>query len=572
MSRLLLAAFVAFSAASAADLRPKTILPEGQAIPTEARRNGTPETPRPFRPLVGTVDTVGGTTYDWWYGGSTWRQLYNEPGFGLYATWMYSQSTTSTSFADRNMRYSFYDYATHRWNWIDSADYMQSGVNTFIERSGYGSIGAEPATGCAVIARHSSQTGTIHAEVAREMAAGSGVLEYADGGGVTDNYQWPPIAVDGAGVIHQFMMMATYYLAASRVATWPTYEPLVTTGWEPATTFLSHNIAASQVSQKVACTWTDNVDPVSLGGLRTSENGGVTWGTSQTLVAPAVFGGDTIASWHITSLFPWYDHEDQLHIVANVMPVVHDTGYIMPAVMCHYLNGTWSVIARAGCDPAHLMASVGYNAMYADRPTIGEDRWGGLHVVWEQFDSMNVEPATEVLRADIFYSTSRDNGATWSVPERLTDAGTHSCRTATASQWLGDRDTFDVLYLLDQTAGFWVQNEHPGEINPVIVQHIPIVPAVEEQAAASPSQVELAVLPSTVRGSALVSYATPNAGDVAVFLCDASGRVVQTLASGHREAGRFTARLSAASLAAGVYFCTLESGARTTSAKLTITR
>jgi hypothetical protein len=574
MRNVLMIALLVPMMALAVATRPVTALPENGVIPPAHQPGDVRQAPKASLPLVGTIDTVGGTTYDWWANGSLWRHIVNTPGFGLHITYMYSQEMASTTFPDRNMRYNFYDYSTSTWNWIDP-DYMQSGVNTFVERSGYGNISADLTTGCAYVGRHSSQTGTIHAEVARDIAPGAGIFEYADGGGITDGYQWPPISVDGSGNVHQFPIMATYELAYTKVtaANWPTYEPLVTTGWEPATTFPTHNIAASLVSQKVACTWTDNVDPVSVGGLRISEDGGTTWGTATILTPPRVYGGDTVASWHITSLFPWYDAADQLHIVANVMPVVNDTGYIIPAVMCHYLNGTWTTIARAGCDPLNLQAAVGYNAMYACRPTICQDEVGTLYVAWEQFDSANVEPLTSVLRADVFGAASTDNGATWLPAKKLTDAGTHSNRFPSITSFVSDNNSVDIIYINDQTAGFWVQNEHPGEINPVFVQHIDktYFTGVAEGPANVPTRTELSVTPNPVANRALVSYAVPKAGDVSLVVFDAAGRPVQTLASGNRAAGRYTATLDASRMANGVYFYTLTSGSNSVSNKLTVT-
>jgi hypothetical protein len=86
-----------------------------------------------------------------------------------------------------------------------------------------------------------------------------------------------------------------------------------------------------------------------------------------------------------------------------------------------------------------------------------------------------------------------------------------------------------------------------------------------------PAKTELSVTPNPVTNRALVSYALPRAGEVSLVVYDASGRPVQTLASGRHAAGRYTATLDASSMAAGVYFYTLSSGKNTVSAKLTVT-
>jgi hypothetical protein len=48
------------------------------------------------------------------------------------------------------MRYNFYDYMGNYWEWIDP-DFMQSGVNIFVQRTLGGSLDADPPTGVAVV-------------------------------------------------------------------------------------------------------------------------------------------------------------------------------------------------------------------------------------------------------------------------------------------------------------------------------------------------------------------------------------------------------------------------------------
>ena len=99
------------------------------------------------------MDTIGGTTYDWWSNSGAVRLLVNSPQFGIHAAWMSSVSGSGTTFPDRNMRYNFYDYSTRQWNWIDR-DYMDGGVNMFTERTGYGNIDADDSTGMVSVVAH----------------------------------------------------------------------------------------------------------------------------------------------------------------------------------------------------------------------------------------------------------------------------------------------------------------------------------------------------------------------------------------------------------------------------------
>jgi hypothetical protein len=60
----------------------------------------------------------------------------------------------------------------------------------------------------------------------------------------------------------------------------------------------------------------------------------------------------------------------------------------------------------------------------------------------------------------------------------------------------------------------------------------------------------------------------PQSGNVSLVVYDVAGRPVQTLASGRRAAGRYTATWDAKNAAAGVYFYTLTSGKASITTKL----
>ena len=381
-----------------------------------------------------------------------------------------------------------------------------------------------------------------------------------------------------------FPITATYQMSYSHIAagSWPTFATPVNV--DPTPGFPTHNIAASKVSNKVSLVWEIQANIPEDAYLSTSTDGGITWDTPANLVPPTAFGNgsDTLTSYHITSLFPWYDAQDKFHVVANLMPVVNDTAYIIPSQIWHYCpdnNPPWSRIAIATCDPANLQASVGYNAAYACRPNIGQDDDGNLYVAWEQFDSANVEATTSRLRADIFASRSTDNGATWSdTALKLTDAGTHSMRFPSvidqAVEGYTDPDTMYVIYLDDSIAGFFLYSEGPATPNPVVVQKIPVtdIPAhaagVADQKAVAPLRLTTAAEPNPSGGRTHISYVLPQSGNVSLVVYDAAGRPVQTLVSGRRQAGRYAATWDAKNAAAGVYFYTLTSGKASITRKL----
>jgi len=331
-------------------------VPYSEAVTTQT----TPPAEGGQQFIVGKIDTVGGTTYDWGSNGPSLRLVTNAPGHGIHALWMYSASTSGTTFPDRNMRYNYYDYSTHTWNWIDP-DFMTSGVNVFTDRSGYGGLGTDPATGAAMVSRHYGSA-TYNIGLGRDMAAGGGIFEYCAGPvGI-----WPSFDIDGDGWLNMGLAdnnpMTT--LQFSRSTTWCNIASPTSHG---SYAFPTYAIAASEVSKKVCLTIVPSTGP-SGGFYFLSTDGGVTWGGVQSLAAPAAFGRDTTASFHISGLFPYYDRLDQLHLVGGVMPYVGSNGYVVPADIWHWSPGNtpnWSRVARA---TGSLSQPVGYNAIMADRP------------------------------------------------------------------------------------------------------------------------------------------------------------------------------------------------------------
>ncbi len=442
------------------------------ALPTRARA--------PCGISIGSLDTIGGTTYDWQTSGPVWRTIVDSRRYGVHAVWMYSAYTSGSDFPDRNMRYNFFDSGWGQWNWTDP-DYMQSGVNVLPWRAGYGNVDVD-TSGVAVISAHYSPGGEIEPIVARDADVGAGIFDYSELN--QGQFEWPCIGVGADNYYH--LAMVDYATQDELFWTRSTNQGV---GWETPLSiaspgFPTHNVAASKApgSQKIGVTWV--VPPVSVYGqqpgfYRESSDGGDTWGSPVDIGFPPAFhpGSDSVPSFHISSLFPFYDNDDRLNIVAGVVPVVNDTNFIIPSEVWHYCPDNtpqWNRIHRAGCDPANLQASVGYNAAYACRPSIGQDEYGDLFVAWEQFDSANVEARTSRLRADIWTAGSTDGGLTWSAALKLTTADSTSCRFPSICDLLWPGDSLAVLYDVDQCAGFFVMGEGPGTCNPIVVQKVPV--------------------------------------------------------------------------------------------------
>ncbi len=538
---------------------------------------------KPYNITVGVVDTVGGTTYDWLVNGPSYRWLVNSPDYGLHVGWMFSAEPSP--FNDRNMRYNFYDYGSGEWFWIDP-DFMASGTSVYTLRSGFGNLDADPVTGVAIFTAHQNPGSGWRPVLARDMAPGSGIFEYCDGAPNALLYLWPPISVGANQTIHCALVdsLTKNNLYYSQVATWCNWiTPIQIPPPQPDPNFPDQNIAASKVSQKVCVTWVFTVESGyndNPGFYRLSTDGGATWGSPTVLEDPPAYGPDTAPSFHITSLFPWFDSQDRLHIVANIAPYVRDTNWILPAEIWHWCQDNtpqWSRIQRA--DAESLAAGVGSNASLACRPSIGEDDDGNLYVVWEQFDPLNVEPATSLLRADIYGAMSTDGGKTWYPPRRLTEAGTASCRfPCVADKMVEINGTvyIPVFYMIDQMAGSIVNDPPQGTMtnNPIVVHWVPRdhFTGVAEVPRALPVRAELSATPNPFSNRTRISYALPKDGDVSLTLYDITGRPVRTLVNGHKPAGRYSLTLKLGELPAGVYFCTLKTANFSLTKRLTVIR
>jgi len=566
-------------------LQSMTVLPaEGKVLPLEGKV--PPSSPqsglgpsRAARFTIGTVDTVGGTTYDWGANGPAPRMLTQTPGKGVHVLFMYSQRT-DTLFTDRNMRYNFYDYSTRAWNWNDP-DFMASGVGVFPvpPRTGYGRIDVD-TNGVAVISAHHVTTGSLAPLFARDAEVGQGIFDYAYGEPALDHYAWPWVAVNTNGTYQLVMIdynnkQNLYWTRSTdHGATWD--APVDITSPQPEPNTSDQNIATSKVpgSNKVCITWV--AAPLSgyaqePGFFRESPDAGNNWDTPVDLGFPPAFnpGSETVPSYSVSSLFPLYDRNDNLHIVGSVEPYVRDTNWVKPGQIWHWCAAnpdTWNLIRVAS--PDSWTGNVGYNVSVCSRPSLGQDDRGNLFVVWEEFDGVNVESTTTYLRADIWYSYSTDNGVTWADGTRITDGGDVTYRFPSILDPIGD--TVMVEYMIDQVAGFFLYGYGPATNNPIVVQkwENPVPPGVEGPKVAPAGRMEIAANPSPANDRTVISYSLPRSGDVSLVVYDAAGRPVQTLASGRREPGRYTATWDAKNAAAGVYFYTLTSGKASITRKL----
>jgi len=556
----------------------------GNSAPVYAAPRETPTHPAGSFDAPGKIDTVGGTTYDWQINGASDQFLVVDPTYGVHVTWMYSAEMSGHT--DRNMRYNFFDFAGGAWNFIDPANFMNSGVNAFIDRSGFGMLDVNPVSGVAYIVAHQ---GNIFPNLARDAAPGAGIFDACPGTPNADQYLWPSMNLTANEQAHVALIdNATRFNAFySKVDPWCTWSvPIsVPDGMVPEPRFPTFIVKGSKsTSGKVVVTWDYyNVD-VTLpdeGYYRVSDDNGATWADPVQVPLPPAFtpGSETLATFHIGGIYPFLDHADNLHIVANIGNIIAGQGYILPCEIWHWYqpNGTWSKIFRATTDT--LGAAVGYNSLYAGRPTLCEGDPEELVCVWEEFDSLNVEPTTSFLRAEIRGARSLDNGVTWGNAVTITDPGTSSKRIPSVAPKMLN-DTVWVRYEDDQCAGYGIAPYLQGPItnNPIIVQrmHKMVFPTgIAEGPRTTPSRLVSDAYPNPFRSGTVISYDLPKAGNVSLTVYDAAGRPVKTLVNGRANPGSFFASWDGraddgTSVASGIYFYTLATENSKLTRKLTL--
>ncbi len=588
MCLAILLPLIALAGDKADFLKARTVWNDGQYMdntaPVYAAPRVVPRGSTKGTDFVGRVDTVGGTTYDWQVTGPCDQYIYCDTLYGVHVTWMYSAQTSGHT--DRNIRYNFYDFTAQAWNFIDPTVFMNSGVNAFTIRSGFGNLDVDPVTGVAYISCHQSG-GPCDA---RDAAPGAGIFTECPGAPTVTGTGPPSMNLTHSEKVHVALSGDPIgSIAYSRIDPWCTWSlPIALVAGGALPTFPSYITTGSKTSSKVVVTWEqESTTGPGTGWYRQSTDDGVTWDTAVQIPFPPAFspGSDSIPTFHIAGIYPFLDDGDNLHIVANVGWAVSGMAgaYVTPTEIWHWYQptATWGKVARWGEDTASYInfgCSVGYNALFAGRPTLCQSGPNEFECVWEGFDSLNFEATTGLLRSEIFYARSVDNGATWGPYYQLTDPDSTSKRfpSVASRTW---NDTFFVRYEDDLVAGFGIAPYAQGPVteNPIIVQRawkgLLICSESDKPRSGMPKMLSCSMHPSPFRGSTVISYELPKSGTVQLSICDATGRTVRMLVNETKGPGRYSAGWDGRdeqgrTLPAGIYFCALEAGSRRLGRKL----
>jgi len=107
--------------------------------------------------------------------------------------------------------------------------------------------------------------------------------------------------------------------------------------------------------------------------------------------------------------------------------------------------------------------------------------------------------------------------------------------------------------------------------NDTLVRTLSVVLGIADEMADA-GHAAIAIAPNPLAKRATVRYSLPKAGRVTLVVYDAAGRPVETLYSGRRAAGRYTATWNAHDAAAGVYFVRFGADGQTSSHRVTLVR
>jgi hypothetical protein len=565
---LLLLVLVAAYAVDRNITRIQTVLPNPddnrpQTKITPFTRSTTPVSP--YNLLIGRQEVIGYTSYDWQANGPIYRNcIYDPVANGIHCLWMYSHFNQAT---DRQEYYNFYDFGTNAWNW------PATGIGVYTARSGYGGMDNDPISGCAYITAHLTVGGVLSPVAARDQAPGAGLFEYSNG---PSGNQWPPNAVthseiQGVAALNSTDQDSLWFMMNNPWNTWSTPVRMPDPGASPM--FPTQNIAASKTSNKMVVLWQCSEDAYPERAFyKLSTDGGATWGAQTQIPFPPSVG--ITPGFHISGLSAMYDASDNLHIVASVS----DTGFTIPAEIWHYCptnTPAYKLVHRYEAET--LAAAVGYNAIFATRPTITQDAANptNFYVAWEEFDSLNFEPLTALARADIYVAKLTNNGTTVERKGRITDPNTTSKRFPVIGGI--KNDTVFVMYLIDSIAGMELYTQGVATNNPVVVQRfykgsLPI--AVEENPSNQYYSVALKpASPNPFVYTTNITYTVPISGIVNLTIYDILGRPIRTMVSGTKTPGEYTAiwdgkDANGNKTQAGIYFYTLRTADKSVSRKI----
>jgi len=458
------------------------------------------------------VDTVGHTDRDRQVYGPAVRYIVNDPLRGVHIVWKAGPGSIRYNFRARG----------EGWRWNDGIP-----VNRYPRN--LGSMDVDFESGTPTIGVDFVSRGEHRIAYFRDTAPGAGsfVETAMDFGG----YQHNIVAASDQGRVRFAALLgdSVYY------RTTHSYRLLGTAG-----AFPGHNVFASRQVGRFGYAWATST-PDSAGALVLAEtpNNGSQWYANVILT-------DSVPSPYRCCLLGASGVYDSTKL--ELVTCLYDGVDRSRSELWHYAkydSPPWYLIQHVELPRS---VDIGTEALAACRPSIGREAGGrALFVVWEQFDPENVDPVTELARADIWACRTLDRCQRWSRPVRLTTPDETSKRFPCLADVVDD--TLRIVYFADRVAGFSEAGQGPSTSNPVVYLRVPVDILFPGSACELPPGV--LPDPGTPWVTPTISATTftlrsPRAGPVEVY--DASGRLRSIVPPGDERS------VFGAGLAPGAYF------------------
>jgi|GEM_PF-853038 len=387
---------------------------------------------------------------------------------------------------------------------------------------------------------------------------------------------WPHGAVDLQDNLHVTASQIPVDAGSTGIVYYSrsTDDGLTWINWDAFDTLydLSHDVTTSWQSGKVCIGYTDNVG-WATGQVNNdayyieSIDYGATWNwAAKNNVTNFVPTDTTRAYCDINGV---YDTDDSLHLVYSIRYVVGDTSFYFASYIEHWSKATGrTVVCSDTLIGWHSTYGAGGWRMHSDHPSIAVDTTtGNLYCVFAG-NPWGDTSAAGYPNYDIFGSYSTDAGATWSRAVNLTNTSSKDCGPPNcdcedyASMAEFVNDTLHIFFIEDKDPGASIQTPPEGAttLNPLRYWKVPaemLIVGVEEEGPKSirPDDFSLAQnVPNPFASRTVIRYELPGAAHVRVLVYDATGRLVETLVDGNKNAGVHEAAWDATSLGSGIYF------------------
>ncbi len=468
-----------------AGVNPKTAVSKIIMDNPDMLANSHPATSTPvhlnYNVAEGTVDTIGGTTYDWQWNYMSLPRIVVTANY-IFVYWMRSPDET---FADRHMYYNVYLKEDGEWFYpVDPSDYMNAGSAVFPNRDGYGTIDITSEEAAVVSAHYLINLGMgdeYRSHFAKEALPATATWDIVTNDLFPPDFIWPRVVVDNEDNIH---MLSSGYQKAGLY-----YSYYDGSDWSDPDNIAGnvdvsqHFLAASKAGSDIAASW--HAWPEGERGFVN-----ITTGTNDgSFEDPEVIDFDHMITltddvpshamnW-LGHAYLYYDYEGKLHTVGRVLVPYSDH----PDSLTYYYAYFAGIAYR---DPDGEWHPIDYNEMSTtpdtlqplpkgqnpfESPSVTVDPSNGyVYVVYQKYDLLN-RTEQGYHQSDIYVACSKDGGKTWE--DTLVNI------TQTDNVWekypnaVAYNDTLYVLYMVDLDPATFVLGGGGSTPNPMILQKVP---------------------------------------------------------------------------------------------------